>query len=91
MNVMAYSSQVRTLISLIQMEEWLKSLPQDPLPLYAIGPLGYGRPFVENSALEQSPVEKGVQIFLKKMQATHGEKSVVFVVVPAIKIRLCTT
>jgi hypothetical protein len=64
------------------MEEWLKTLAQDPLPLYAIGPLlppGFGRPTVDNPASEQSQVENDVQGFLKEMQAKHGEKSVVFV------------
>jgi len=68
--------------SLIQMEDWLKSLPQDPLPLYVIGPLlppGYGRPSVENSGSEQSRGERDVEVFLKEMQANYGERSVVFV------------
>ena len=69
-------------VSLIQVEEWLKTLPQGPLPLYVVGPLlppGYGRPSVENSAPEQSQGERDIQTFLKEMQANHGEKSVVFV------------
>ena len=67
--------------SLIQMEEWLKSL-QNPLPLYVIGPLlppGYGHTSVENSGPEQSQGERDVQVFLKEMQANYGERSVVFV------------
>ena len=67
--------------ALIQIEEWFKSLPQNPLPLYSIGPLlppGYGRPSVQNSASEKSQGED-VQVFLKEMQAKKGEKSVVFV------------
>ena len=67
--------------SLIQMEEWLKSL-RNPLPLYVVGPIlppGYGRPFVENSASEQSQGERDVQVFLKEMQANYGEGSVIFV------------
>ena len=68
--------------SLIQMEEWLKSLPQGSVPLYVVGPLlrpGYGRPSVENSASEQSQGEKDMQVFLKEMQANYGERSVVYV------------
>ena len=68
--------------SLIQMEEWLKSLPQGSMPLYVVGPLlrpGYGRPSVENSASEQSQGEKDIQVFLKEMQANYGERSVVYV------------
>ena len=67
--------------SLIQMEEWLKSL-QNPLPLYVIGPLlppGHGHSSVENSGPEQSQGERDVQVFLKEMQANYGERSVVFV------------
>ena len=68
--------------SLIQMEEWLKSLHQETLPLYVIGPLlhpGYGRPSVEDSVSEQSQGERDVQVFLKEMQANYGERSVFFV------------
>jgi len=64
------------------MEEWLKSLPQGSLPFYVVGPLlrpGYGRPSVENLASEQSQGERDVQVFLKKMQANYGERSVVYV------------
>ena len=69
-------------VSLIQVKSWLKSLPQGPLPIYAIGPLlpsGYGRHFMESSELEKSNVERDIEVFLKEMQSKHGEKSVIFV------------
>ena len=80
--VLSASSHCYEGASLIQMEEWFKSFPQDPLPLYVIGPLlppGCGRPSVEISASEKNQGERDVQLFLKEMQAKHGEKSVVFV------------
>ena len=62
------------------MKSWFKSLPQDPLPIYPIGPLlppGYGH--VGSSESETSQVELDVQAFLKEMQSKYGERSVVFV------------
>ena len=79
--VLIQSSHSWERASLIQMEEWLKSL-QNPLPLYVIGPLltpGYGHSSAVNSASEQSQGEKDVQVFLNEMQANYGEGSVVFV------------
>jgi len=67
--------------SLIQMKEWLKTLPRN-LPLYPFGPLlppGCGRRSIESSESEKLQVERDIKAFLKDMQAKHGEKSVVFV------------
>lgn len=67
--------------SLIQMKEWLKTLPRNP-PLYPVGPLlppGCGRHSVESTDSQKLQVERDIQAFLKEMQAKHGEKSVVFV------------
>ena len=68
--------------SLIEMKSWYKSLPQGPLPIYAIGPLlrpGYGRHPVESSESGKGKVERDIEVFLKEMQSKHGERSVVFV------------
>jgi hypothetical protein len=67
--------------SLIQMKEWLRTLPRNP-PLYPLGPLlppGCGRHSVESSELQKIQVERDIKAFLTDMQAKHGEKSVVYV------------
>ncbi|KIM38978.1 glycosyltransferase family 1 protein [Hebeloma cylindrosporum] len=68
--------------SLNQMKSWFKTLPQNPLPLFAVGPLlppGYGRHSIERPESEKSRGERDVQAFLEEMQAKHGERSVVFI------------
>jgi len=71
--------------SLVQMKSWFKTLPQNPLPIYPIGPLlppGYGRLSEESSGSKNGQVERDLQPFLKEMQAKHGDRSVVFVGFP---------
>ncbi|KIM47390.1 glycosyltransferase family 1 protein [Hebeloma cylindrosporum] len=66
--------------SLIHMKSWFKSMPQEPLPVYAVGPLlppGYGR--IQSTENSESEKSRDVQIFLKEMQAKHGERSVIFI------------
>jgi hypothetical protein len=66
-------------VSLTQMKSWFKSFRQDPLPVYAVGPIlppGYGRHATDSSESEKS---QDVRVFLEEMQTKHGERSVVFV------------
>ena len=68
--------------SLIQLKSWFKSLPQDPLPVYTIGPLlppGYCRHSTEGSESEDNQVEGGIGVFLQEMQNKYGEESIIFV------------
>ena len=61
------------------MQSWFKSFRRDPLPIYAVGP--NLPPGYSHHATDSSESEKGLdlQLFLKEMQAKHGEKSVIFV------------
>jgi len=77
--------------SLIQMKEWLKTLPRNP-PLYPLGPLlppGCGRHSVESLESEKIQVERNIKAFLNEMQAKRGEKSVVFVAFFPFQLNEC--
>jgi len=68
--------------SLIRLKSWFKSLPQDPLLSYAIGPLlppGYGCYSTESSESEKNQVERDIEVFLQEMQSKYGEESIIFV------------
>jgi len=68
--------------SLVEIKSWLKTLRQDPLPVYPVGPLlppGYGRNSKESSESEKNQVERDIEGFLTEMQSKYGEKSVIFV------------
>jgi hypothetical protein len=67
---------------LIQLKSWFRSLPQDPLPVYVIGPLlppGYGRHSLESSESEKNQVERDLEVFLQEAQSKYGEESIIFV------------
>ena len=68
--------------SLIRLKSWFKSLPRDPPPVYAIGPLlppGYGYHSIESSESEKNQVEREIDVFLQEIQSKYGEESIIFV------------